>query len=53
MATVLDLSGLTEYIQVNRDELFVKSTMGTKSLDYIDLLPGVKGKEALHLFLPR
>lgn len=48
MATVLDLSGLTEYIQVNRDELFVKSTMGTKSLDYIDLLPGVKGKEALN-----
>ena len=48
MATVLDLSGLTEYVNVHRDELFVKATMGSKTLDYISIMPDVKYKDALN-----
>lgn len=48
MATTLTVSGLPEYIQVNRDELFVKSVAGFRSLDYIDIMPGVKHKEAFN-----
>lgn len=48
MATTLNVSGLTEYIESRRDELFVKSVAGAKTLDYIEIMPGVKYKEALH-----
>lgn len=48
MATTLNLSGLSEYINVHKDELFVKATMGAKSLDYIDVLANVKYKDALN-----
>lgn len=48
MATVLNLSALTDYVNVHRDELFVKATMGTKTLDYIDVLANVKYKDALN-----
>lgn len=42
------LSNLPDYIKENRDELFIKSTLGAKSLDYIDVMPNVKWKEALN-----
>lgn len=48
MATVLNLSGLPEYIQANRDELFIKSTLGSKSADYLDLMSNVKHKAAIN-----
>ena len=48
MANTLNLNSLPEYIEQNRDELFVKSTVGAKSLDYIDLMLGVKHKEAIN-----
>lgn len=48
MATVLNLSGLSEYVNVHKDELLVKATLGAKSLDYIDILTNVKYKDELH-----
>lgn len=48
MATVLDLTALPEYIEQNRDELFIKSTLGAKSADYLDLMPNVKHKAAIN-----
>lgn len=48
MATTLNLSGLTAYVEQNRDELFVKSVAGFKTLDYVEVMLGVKGKKALH-----
>lgn len=48
MANTLNLSALPEYIEQNKDELFVKSTVGAKTLDYIELMLGVKHKEALN-----
>lgn len=48
MANTVDLSSMGEYIKQNSDQLFVKSTVGAKTLDYIDLLLNVKNKEALN-----
>lgn len=48
MATTLNLSGLTDYVEVNRDQLFVKSVAGSKTLDYVELMPNVVYKEALN-----
>lgn len=48
MATTLNISGLTDYIKENRDELFVKSVAGSKTLDYVELYPNVVYKEALN-----
>lgn len=48
MANTVDLSSLSEYIKSNSDQLFVKSTVGAKTLDYIDLLLNVKNKEKLN-----
>lgn len=48
MATVLDLSALPEYINEHKDELLVKATLGAKSLDYIDIMPGVKYKDSIN-----
>ena len=48
MATTLNISGLTDYIKDNRDELFVKSVAGSKTLDYVDMYPDVVYKEALN-----
>lgn len=47
MATTLNVSGLTNYIEQKRDELFVKATAGAKSLDYVEIMTDVKWKEAL------
>lgn len=48
MATTLNLNALPDYIEQNRDELFVKSIAGFKTLDYIEIMPNVKYKEALN-----
>ena len=48
MATTLNISGLSEYVEVNRDQLFVKSVAGSKTLDYVELMPNVVYKEALN-----
>lgn len=48
MANTLNLSALPEYIEQNRDQLFVDSTVGAKTLDYVELMLGVKHKEALN-----
>lgn len=48
MANSVNVTGLTEYIKQNADQLFVKSTTGSKTLDYVEIMTDVKGKEALH-----
>lgn len=48
MANTLDLTALPDYIEQHRDELFIKSTLGTKSLDYLDIMTNVKFKEAIN-----
>lgn len=48
MATTLNLSGLTDYVEQHRDQLFVKSVAGSKTLDYVELMPNVVYKEALN-----
>lgn len=47
MATTLSVSGLTDYVNVHRDELLVKATAGSKTLDYVEILPSVKWKDAI------
>lgn len=44
----INVSTLPDYIQANRDELFVKAIASTKTLDYIESMLGVKGKAALN-----
>ena len=48
MANTVNFSGLTSYIEENRDMLFVKSVTGAKTLDYVDLHPNVVNGERLH-----
>lgn len=47
-ANTLDLKQLPDYINSHKDELFVKSTLGSKTLDYVELMPNVKYKDELH-----
>lgn len=47
MATTLNVSGLTDYVNVHKDELFVKATAGARSLDHVEIMPNVKYKDAL------
>ena len=47
MATTLSVSGLTDYVNVHRDELLVKATLGSKTMEYIDVLPNIKYKDAI------
>jgi hypothetical protein len=44
----LDLTLLPDYINEHKDELFVKSTLGAKTLDYVEIMPNVKYKDALN-----
>lgn len=48
MANTLDLTLLPDYIKEHRDELFIQSTLGTKTLDYVEVMPNVKWKDALN-----
>lgn len=47
MANTVDLTGMGEYIRQNSDQLFVKSTVGAKTLDFVDLMLNVKHKDSL------
>lgn len=48
MATTLNVSSLPDYVEQHRDELLVKSTIGAKTLDYVEIMPNVKYKDALN-----
>lgn len=48
MANSLVLSGLTDYIEQKKDELFVKAVAGARTLDFVDLYPDVVYKTALN-----
>ena len=48
MANTVSFSGLTDYIQENRDLLFTKSVAGAKTLDYVELYPDVVYKTLLN-----
>ena len=52
MANTLNLTALPEYIEQNKEQLFVKSTVGARTLDYVELMLGVKHKEALSVTWP-
>lgn len=43
----LDVTALTDYVNVHKDELFVKAVAKAKTLDYVEIMPNVKYKEAL------
>lgn len=47
-ANTLSVTGLTDYVKQNKDQLFIKSALGAKTLDYVEIMTDVKGKEALH-----
>ena len=44
----INVSTLSEYVNQNNGELLTKAVLGAKTLDYIDIMPGVKFKEALN-----
>lgn len=48
MATTLNLSALPDYIEQHKDQLFVEGTVGAKTLDYVEIMPNVKFKDALN-----
>ena len=47
MASTLNVNALTDYIEVHKDELFVKAAAGAKTLGFIDIMGNVKYKDAL------
>lgn len=48
MASTLIVSGLTDYVNVHKDELIVKAALGGKTLERIEIMPNVKYKDALN-----
>lgn len=48
MANTLNVNTLPEYIEAHKDELLVKAIAGGKTLDYIEIMAGVKHKDALN-----
>lgn len=47
MANTLNFSALEEYVNVHRDELLVKASLGAKSINYLDIMTNVKHKDAI------
>lgn len=47
MANTIDFTALEEYVNVHRDELLVKASLGSKSVDFLDIMVNVKNKEAI------
>ena len=47
MASAFNLSGLTDYVNIHKDELFIKATVGARSLDLVEIMGDVKWKDAL------
>lgn len=48
MANTLVISGLPDYIRDHRDELFINSVLGAKTLGLVEIMPNVKFKDALN-----
>lgn len=48
MASTIVKTSLPEYVNANNDELLVKSMLGAKTLDYIEIMTDVKHKSALN-----
>lgn len=48
MANTVSVSGLTDYVNNHRDELFIKATAGARSLELVEIMPNVKYKDALN-----
>ena len=46
-ANTLDFSALEEYVNIHRDELLVKASLGTKTMSYLDIMTNVKHKDAI------
>lgn len=47
MASAFNLSGLTDYVNVHKDELLTKATLDAKTLRYVDIMPNVKYKDII------
>lgn len=47
MASTLNVSGLTDYVNVHRDELLVKAAADSKTLRFVDIMPGVKSEDSI------
>ena len=47
MASALNVSGLTDYVNIHKDELFIKATVGARSLELVEIMSDVKWKDAL------
>lgn len=43
----LIVSGLTDYVNVHKDELLVKAAADSKTIRFVDLMPGVKSEDAI------
>lgn len=48
MATTVNVSALPDYVEQHRDELLVKASLGSKTLDYVEIMPNVKHKDAIN-----
>lgn len=48
MASTIVKTSLPEYVATNSDELLVKSMLGAKTLNYVDIMTNVKYKSALN-----
>ena len=48
MANTLNVNSLPDYVQEHRDELFIKATLGAKTLGLVEIMPNVKYKDALN-----
>ena len=44
----INVSTLSEYVNQNNGELLTKAVLGAKTLDYIEIMPGVKFKDTLN-----
>lgn len=44
----INVNALPDYVNERKDELFVRSTAGAKTLEYVEIMPNVKYKDALN-----
>ena len=44
----INVSALSEYVNQNNGELLTKAVLGAKTLDYVEIMPGVKYKDVLN-----
>lgn len=47
MANTVSVSGLTDYVNIHKDELFINATVGARSLELVEIMGNVKYKDAL------